>query len=122
MKKTLKWNLAQKAELSLVAAPLKNKEVGAYHDWKRGYWQDLLAKISDACEVEDGMEVLDAGCGPAGIFMALSNCSVDAMDPLLDQYADELIISTRQIIPMCGSFTVRWKCRSPTGSMISCSA
>lgn len=90
MKKTLKWNLAQKAELAWWQRYLKNKEVGAYHDWKRGYWQDLLAKISDACEVADGMEVLDAGCGPAGIFMALSNCSVDAMDPLLDQYADEL--------------------------------
>ena len=35
-------------------------------------------------------KVLDAGCGPAGIFMVLENQSVTALDPLLNDYEKQL--------------------------------
>ncbi|MBK6730261.1 MAG: methyltransferase domain-containing protein [Bacteroidetes bacterium] len=86
MKKTLKWNIAQKAELQWWENYLKGKNVEEYHAWKRKYWQGLLDKISSVCPIENGMSVLDAGCGPAGVFMNLQQCKVDAIDPLLDNY------------------------------------
>lgn len=33
---------------------------------------------------------LDAGCGPAGIFMNLDHCQTDAVDPLLNEYEQRL--------------------------------
>lgn len=90
MKKTLKWNIAQKAELRWWQKYLKGKNIEEYHSWKKAYWQKLLTKLSSTCPVQDGMQVLDAGCGPAGIFMNLQNCKVHALDPLLDEYDREI--------------------------------
>ena len=39
MKKTLKWNIAQKAELKWWENYLKGKNVDQYHTWKKAYWQ-----------------------------------------------------------------------------------
>lgn len=39
---------------------------------------------------EPGVRVLDAGCGPAGIFIALPQQEVDALDPLLEEYEQTL--------------------------------
>ncbi|KRP06244.1 MAG: hypothetical protein ABR94_01730 [Sphingobacteriales bacterium BACL12 MAG-120802-bin5] len=90
MKKTLKWNIAQKAELRWWQAYLRKKDVADYRTWKLNYWQGVLQKIAPDCPILPGMEILDAGCGPAGMFMALPDCAVDAMDPLLDDYAAAL--------------------------------
>lgn len=90
MKKTLKWNIAQKAEIQWWQNYLKGKDVNAYHTWKKNYWQNILQTIESVCPIIPGMQVLDAGCGPAGIFMNLSECAVDAMDPLLDSYEKSL--------------------------------
>lgn len=90
MKKTLKWSIAQKAELQWWENYLKGKDVQQYHAWKRNYWQGLLDMIADTCPIMAGMDVLDAGCGPAGIFMNLPACKVDAIDPLLDNYNTHL--------------------------------
>jgi 2-polyprenyl-6-hydroxyphenyl methylase/3-demethylubiquinone-9 3-methyltransferase len=90
MKRTLKWNLAQKAELRWWENYLKGKNIDEYHAWKKEYWQKLLDMISISCPVSAGMSLLDAGCGPAGIFMNLQDCKVDALDPLLDMYDAKL--------------------------------
>lgn len=90
MKKTLKWNIAQKAELKWWENYLKGKDVEQYHTWKKAYWQKLLDTIKESCPVNPGMDVLDAGCGPAGVFMNLAECKVDAVDPLVDEYEKNL--------------------------------
>ncbi len=90
MKKTIKWNLAQKAERTWWQQYLKGKDVAAYHTWKRAYWDGILQAIAQNVDIKPGMRILDAGCGPAGIFMELGNCEVDAVDPLLDMYSADL--------------------------------
>ncbi|MBC8046677.1 MAG: methyltransferase domain-containing protein [Fimbriimonadaceae bacterium] len=90
MKKTLKWNIAQKAELRWWENYLKVKDVEQYHIWKKKYWQKLLDLIALTCPVSQDMHVLDAGCGPSGIFMNLEKCHVFALDPLLDAYDKNL--------------------------------
>lgn len=77
-----------------------------YLTWKRAYWGDFLGRIeltqllsppekgvapvittrNLAEELQAQRRVLDAGCGPAGIFLVLEACNVDAVDPLLDRY------------------------------------
>jgi 2-polyprenyl-6-hydroxyphenyl methylase/3-demethylubiquinone-9 3-methyltransferase len=85
---TLRWRIAQFFEIRWWQRYLRNRSPEEYLDWKRGYWLDFLAKI----EIEPvyGIKVLDAGCGPAGIFIALHSCEVDALDPLLNHYAQNL--------------------------------
>jgi 2-polyprenyl-6-hydroxyphenyl methylase/3-demethylubiquinone-9 3-methyltransferase len=86
IKKSWKWRLAQKLEYKWWQRYLKQKDIDEYHVRKRGYWQKFLAVLSDYIPIPAGARVLDAGCGPAGIFMALENNQVDAIDPLLEKY------------------------------------
>jgi 2-polyprenyl-3-methyl-5-hydroxy-6-metoxy-1,4-benzoquinol methylase len=97
--KTLKWNIAQTLELQWWKQYLQKKDVNEYLRWKRGQWDRALAIIRTAIPIEKGMKVLDAGCGPAGIFMNLTDCAVDAVDPLVDQYEKELPHFKRNMYP-----------------------
>ena len=106
MKKTLKWNLAQKAELKWWENYLKGRDVDQYHSWKKNYWQKLLDMIEPVCPVIPGMTILDAGCGPAGIFMNLSDCKVDAVDPLVDNYEKNLSHFKRSNYPYTNFFSL----------------
>lgn len=81
-----KWKLAQKLELIWWQRYLQHKDTAAYLDWKKRYWQDLLAKMPALLPLPGNQRILDAGCGPAGIFLALEGNQVDAIDSLLDKY------------------------------------
>lgn len=67
---------------------MKNKNPGEYLTWKLSYWNELLNSISKYIPIPKDKFVLDAGCGPAGIFMALGNNAVTAIDPLLNKYKE----------------------------------
>lgn len=84
----LRWKIAQAAEIRWWKNYLKTKPVADYVAWKTDYWNDFLRTIGYAPLAKQ--RVLDAGCGPAGVFMALGGHQVDALDPLLDAYARDL--------------------------------
>jgi len=86
MRKNLKWKLAQKLEYKWWQRYLKKKNIEEYLQWKVQYWQKVLVEISKYIPIPEGKYILDAGCGPAGIFTALKGNTVHAIDPLLDQY------------------------------------
>jgi len=94
MASSLRWRIAQKTELKWWQNYLKNKDKTAYLNWKQNYWSELLKKV-DTILINGGkvplssqtnLNILDAGCGPAGVFMALKGHKVQAFDPLLDKY------------------------------------
>ncbi|MCO5248688.1 MAG: methyltransferase domain-containing protein [Chitinophagales bacterium] len=88
MKKTLKWKIAQSLEIKWWKRYLSDKNPEKYLKWKKNYWKQVLQEIGVSDEIKD-KNILDAGCGPAGIFMAFENASsVKAIDPLLDKYTD----------------------------------
>ena len=88
--KTWKWNLAQNIELRWWKNYLQDKNPTEYLVWKKEYWNNLLAQINDL-KFENGCEVLDCGCGPAGVFIILpENIGLDAEDPLLNEYENNL--------------------------------
>jgi 2-polyprenyl-6-hydroxyphenyl methylase/3-demethylubiquinone-9 3-methyltransferase len=84
----MRWKLAQWFEVRWWQRYLKRKSPQAYLAWKKAYWREFL----DALQLNElhGLTVLDAGCGPAGIFTTLDHCKVTAIDPLLDNYTESL--------------------------------
>jgi 2-polyprenyl-6-hydroxyphenyl methylase/3-demethylubiquinone-9 3-methyltransferase len=81
-----RWKLAQYAEIRWWRRYLRKKEPEAYLESKRQYWERTLKTLDIA--VPDEVDVLDAGCGPAGIFMVLQGRKLVGIDPLLSAYTD----------------------------------
>ncbi len=90
MKENLRWKLAQYFEKRWWKNYLRNKTVDDYKLWKKNYWNDLLNRVGETGLLQPGKKVLDAGCGPAGIFIVLEKQSVTAVDPLLNEYEKQL--------------------------------
>ncbi len=84
----LRWRIAQFFELFWWKFYLAGKGKTDYLQWKKAYWKDFLEKSGLVLPL--GATVLDAGCGPAGIFAVLQDFQVDALDPLLDDYEKQL--------------------------------
>jgi len=84
----LRWRIAQFFEVNWWRQYLKGIEKNRYLDWKTAYWNDFLEK--GKLQVPPGASVLDAGCGPAGIFTILKTKEVEALDPLLLSYERSL--------------------------------
>jgi len=94
MPQNLRWKTAQYLERRWWRRYLRGKSTAAYLRDKRNYWTRVLEKLD--WEPEPGRRVLDAGCGPAGIFCLLHQTeSVTALDPLLDQYEQDLEVFNR---------------------------
>lgn len=83
-----RWNIAQFAEIRWWQNYLKGKAAEDYLKWKTNYWNDFLRQIN--IYPEPGSIILDAGSGPAGIFITLDGKRVDAVDPLIDHYQEKL--------------------------------
>jgi 2-polyprenyl-3-methyl-5-hydroxy-6-metoxy-1,4-benzoquinol methylase len=84
----LRWKIAQAAEIRWWQNYLKQKPKADYLVWKKEYWSSLFKETGVA--LNDNDRILDAGCGPAGIFMIFDDNQVDAVDPLLKQYEEKL--------------------------------
>ena len=81
----MRWKIAQQLEHRWWRNYLKGKDPAAYLEWKQDYWLHFL----DRCGIEmptNKPQVLDAGCGPAGIYSVLDRHNVVAIDPLLEAY------------------------------------
>src|SRR6187402_2853397 len=90
MKRNWRWNAAQFAERKWWQNYLKNKDIPEYLKWKKDYWQNLLKKSLHYFNIHAGDRILDAGCGPAGMFMLFDKNEIVAFDPLIEQYEQDL--------------------------------
>jgi len=82
----LRWNIAQFAELNWWKNYLKKRDVTEYIEYKVDYWEGILKECSPEISIKENLSVLDAGCGPAGIFMVCTNQQVLAIDLLINEY------------------------------------
>ncbi len=87
-----RWRLSQFFELIWWRHFLYKKNQEAYFSQKKEYWHFFLSHISDvwSSKAQDSQTILDAGCGPSGIFMILNSHHVDAIDPLVQAYEKKL--------------------------------
>jgi len=83
-----RWQVAQAAEIRWWQHYLKSRPKADYLAWKREYWQGFLEKTGVSVNSND--RIIDAGCGPAGIFMLFDDNETVALDPLLDAYDEKL--------------------------------
>lgn len=93
----LRWKIAQSAEIRWWQNYLRKKPKADYLAWKKQYWADFLTTIQ--VQAQTHHRILDAGCGPAGVFTYLTDNQVDALDPLLSQYEIKLEHFDRQQYP-----------------------
>jgi 2-polyprenyl-3-methyl-5-hydroxy-6-metoxy-1,4-benzoquinol methylase len=84
----LRWKVAQTAEQYWWQQYLRKKPVDQYLHQKKAYWHRVLAEAKVSIAPTD--RILDAGCGPAGIFMVFPENEVVAIDPLLQRYEQTL--------------------------------
>lgn len=95
----IRWQIAQSAEIRWWQKYLRHKPVSDYLDWKLNYWKKLLAQLQLPEQFSSDTTILDAGCGPAGIFIALSPAQITASDPLLEDYEKRLVHFDRNSYP-----------------------
>lgn len=107
----LRWRIAQWGELLWWKQYLKSKSPGTYLQWKTAYWSDFLKK-TDSCPLPDST-ILDAGCGPAGIFLVFPHHKVVAIDPLLDRYEQNLQHFSKAEFPYTEFVTINMELYQP---------
>jgi 2-polyprenyl-3-methyl-5-hydroxy-6-metoxy-1,4-benzoquinol methylase len=95
-----RWNAAQFAERKWWQNYLKDKNVDEYLAWKKKYWQGLLDLCLKHFKIKPEDTVLDAGCGPAGMFMLFPFHQTVAFDPLLNTYESDLPHFKKSMYPM----------------------
>ncbi|WP_421800323.1 class I SAM-dependent methyltransferase [Haliscomenobacter sp.] len=83
-----RWRLAQFLELRWWRRYLQQLNWPDYVEAKRVHWRKVLTQMD--LHLLPDERVLDAGCGPAGIFTILKDQKVDAIDPLLLAYEEKL--------------------------------
>lgn len=86
----LKWKIAQWFELRWWRNYLHGKNKQQYLHWKKNYWLGILSRVEDVVKLKPTQTIADLGCGPAGIFIALPQNKITAVDPLLNQYENQL--------------------------------
>lgn len=92
MNHSIRWRIAQHFEQYWWRRYLHGKDWPTYHKWKCDYWTKLLDSATAIAPelatllADNNLPILDAGCGPAGIYMVLDPHPVTAIDPLLDTY------------------------------------
>jgi len=89
----MRWKIAQRLELRWWKRYLRNRNLEEYLSWKKAYWQDFVAQLN-LPKIEG--RTLDAGCGPAGVFMILNEADVTAIDPLLEKYENDLNLPSEE--------------------------
>ncbi len=95
-----RWQTAQYAERKWWQNYLKHKNVQDYLVWKKKYWQNLIDICSKHMKVEPSMKILDAGCGPAGMFMLFDQQDTVAFDPLIEAYEKDLPHFNKNMYPL----------------------
>ncbi len=84
----LRWKIAQQAEIRWWQNYLKKRPKADYLSWKTQYWANFLDQINISPSKTDN--IIDIGCGPAGIFMLFPDQAVTAVDPLIDAYQEKI--------------------------------
>jgi len=83
-----KWKLAQALEWRWWQYYLAKRPKQEYLNKKRAYWERMLQEAG--VTADRGERLLDAGCGPAGLFILPLPARIDALDPLLELYQSSL--------------------------------
>ena len=91
-----RWKIAQWFERKWWKNYTSGKSPQQYLTWKKEYWKGLLKELN-LTEINE--PIADIGCGPAGVFTIFNDKEVLALDPLVQQYEQDLGIFKPQDYP-----------------------
>ncbi len=94
-----RWKIAQWFELRWWKNYLRHKDKEQYLSWKKNYWQDIFTRLQPEANLTTHQTIADLGCGPAGVFIALPQNKVTAVDPLIEAYENETPFFTQSDYP-----------------------
>ena len=86
--RSLRWRVAQWLEIRWWRQYLRSKNKSEYYEKKKQYWHRVLQALDYPLPAEQ--QILEVGCGPAGIFIILDKNQVRAIDPLFGAYQQQL--------------------------------
>lgn len=92
----LKWSLAQYLEIRWWKRYQRNLDDN-YLEKKRTYWVKILDRAG--MKVPSGLNILDVGCGPSGVYTILQANKVVGVDPLLNEYAKQIKFFSEEAFP-----------------------
>ena len=93
--KSVRWKVAQWFELLWWKNYLRGRNKEEYLEWKKNYWLNILRIVGTPTR----KTVCDLGCGPAGVFIALPENKVIAVDPLIDEYEKQTPLFNKSDYP-----------------------
>ena len=88
MAESLKWRIAQFLEIRWWRRYLGKKDASEYRKWKEQYWNNFLNGLKTDLGLSESRDILEIGCGPAGINSVLGEHRLTAIDPLLTSYRE----------------------------------
>jgi 2-polyprenyl-6-hydroxyphenyl methylase/3-demethylubiquinone-9 3-methyltransferase len=94
---SLRWKIAQFFEARWWRVYLYHKNPEDYISWKKAYWSKFAEHFD--IPVAASERLLDAGCGPAGIFLHYPENQITLLDPMLNQYRNSPHFQTRFYSP-----------------------
>ncbi len=120
-----RWKIAQFFELLWWKNYLSKKNIQQYLLWKQNYWHQFLTHLPDAVQNEINtstrLQILDAGCGPAGIFSILNQHELTAIDPLIKKYQAEGLLNHENFHPVqFQSLKIESLCEKEKYNMVFC--
>jgi 2-polyprenyl-6-hydroxyphenyl methylase/3-demethylubiquinone-9 3-methyltransferase len=87
---SIRWRLAQFFELWWWKLYLIRKDENNYLRWKRNYWKKVFDLVGEDYAPKLNQRVIELGCGPAGCFIFFTQHSLTAIDPLIDEYEQNI--------------------------------
>jgi 2-polyprenyl-6-hydroxyphenyl methylase/3-demethylubiquinone-9 3-methyltransferase len=80
-----RWTIAQKGEMECWTDIRDKLNSAKYIQEKKKFWSAIIREI-DNFKISSGSSVLDVGCGPAGVFLAIDQGNRVGLDPLNSYY------------------------------------
>lgn len=92
-----RWRLAQRSEIRWWRATMRRKNTEAFIRSKKEYWRRCLSEME--LHPTYGQLGLEVGSGPVGIFTVLPMLTIDAVDPLMPEYAKHKDVFNKEHYP-----------------------
>ena len=83
------WSLSQKGQKHFQKSHQNSRMQKNWMDSRVQRWKDIVEYSDRFVYRRKNHVVIDIGCGPAGVFLALDNHKVYCVDPLADYYVSE---------------------------------
>jgi SAM-dependent methyltransferase len=81
-----RWEIAQKLEKTCWENIREKVNSEEYLEKKTHFWRKVLRELPPEIKLDENTRILDVGCGPSGILLAIDSGELYGLDSLMDYY------------------------------------